>query len=103
MAPVEESKKEDGRKGNGDALKKYWADHPREPAKPYVPTGKPRGRPSKAEKAKKAAALNKYWAERERVPKKPYVPKEPKEPREPKGPYVPSGKPRGRPKKEAVE
>ena len=88
MAPVEESKKEDGRKGNGDALKKYWADNPREPAKPYVPTGKPRGRPSKAEKAKKAERLIKYWADN---------------PREPAKPYVPSGKPRGRPKKEAVE
>ena len=35
------------------ALIKYMAEHPREPATPYVPTGKPRGRPSKADKDKK--------------------------------------------------
>ena len=101
MARVEESKKEDGRKGNIKNMKKYWDEKERVGPRVYVPTGKPMGRPKK----KGAAALNKYWAERERVPAKPYVPsgKPRGRPKGPKEPYVPSGKPRGRPKKEAVE
>ena len=86
MAPVDESAKEDGRKGNGWALKKYWAE-------------------KEGKAKKKAEALNKYWAGRERVPPQPYVPtgKPPGRPKGSKPPRVPSGKPRGRPKKEAAE
>ena len=77
-------------------------EEPRAPKGPYVPTGRPRGRPKMDPSQLK--------------PKKVYVPKGRKVggkvenrgahlrvdwvPVEPKGPYVPTGKPRGRKKKE---
>lgn len=53
--------------------KHHWSKDPSEKAtkQPYVPTGKPRGRPPKPEDEKITT------------------------------PYVPTGKPRGRPKKDA--
>ena len=79
-------------------------DESKEVTPKYVPTGKPRGRPSKAEKAKKAAALIKYMAEHPREPATPYVPTgkprgRPSKADKDKKVYVPTGKPRGRPKK----
>ena len=84
-APVEE--KEDGRKNNGAHLR--VPDHLKKPRNNRVPTGNPTGR-RPGQKNKKTllaeAAAERYAAMKrgEKVPKKV---------------YVPTGKPRGRPKK----